>query len=558
MKLFAHLIRADVRQFRWAVLLWLVLVAAETTLAATRPALLTDPRSYRNVSMILGLLEFAQQVGMVLLAVLVVQAHPAVGTDAFWLTRPVPPRTLFLSKIVLIATLLIVVPCTARTALMLSSHVPAREALFNAIDSVIVRAAWLAVVMAGAVVTSNFSRFALLCATVFVSLVLTVTVLLMLSRSEFSYEPGVVPQPPDPTPVILLLLCTTGAALLLAGIQYRTRLRRVSVPAGAVTVALALFAIPYWPFPLLRAPSALPAWTSDPGTVQVRAPSPVIEMNPESASMAEGGPALMSGWTHVIVSPPGRGWVVPRLTLLDASVTLEGGATFQSLRRGYQFIPQIEGSADNPERAVARQVLGVEQLQMFAQSGGTSAALLTVPVHQIASAMPARAQYTGHFAASLAHWEVATVLPLRVGAVFQEDNFRFAIGQVTVNPGVPLVVRAREWHATSSFDRKPHVVYSFYLRNVKQSHAMAGNADAFEGPSGVSLVFPMAHWASESSDEHVVAVSFYPRNEMEGQGIDWNPDWYATSELVIVRVTDAGAVLRTLNIPQASLVAKKR
>ncbi|HEX6465000.1 MAG TPA: hypothetical protein VFZ98_11115 [Vicinamibacterales bacterium] len=555
MNLFTHLVRADVRQFRWAILLWLVLVTAETTLTAARPALLTDPRLYRNVSLILGLLELAHQLGMVLLAVVVVQAHPAVGTDAFWMTRPVPPRMLFLSKIVLIAALMIVIPCSARAALMLSIHVPAREALFISIDSAFERAAWLAVVIAGATVTLNLSRFALLCGSVFVLTVLSIAVSLMTARNAFSYEPPVMPQEPDPTQFVLLLLCVTGAALLLAGIQYRTRLRRVSVPAGAVTFVLAAFAIPHWPFPLLRAPSALPAWTSDPGTVQLSAPSPLIEMSPQAASMLEGGPALMIGSTRIVAGGLERGWV-PRLQLLAASVALEAGRALQG-RGGYQSMPQIEGSADNPERVVARQVLGVEHVLMFTQPVDKSVAL-ALSANEIVPTLPAHGQYRGQFATYLTHWEVAKALPLRVGAMFREDNFRFAIEQVNVGPGEYLQVRGLEWNATASFDRKPRASYRFCVRNAQRSHAMFGSAQPLDG--GVSLlpfVFAISGGSSESSEERLAQIDFSTSYGLQEQRIDWNPDWYATSELVILRVTEAGAVLRTLDIPQASLVPKR-
>src|SRR5207247_6357855 len=133
--------------------LWTVLVAAETVVIAVRPGLVADMRTYGNVGMIVGLLWAALQIGMLLIVPLIVQAHPPVGTDAFWMTRPIPPRTLFASKLGLLAALTVVLPCAARLGLMLWIHVPVREALFVTLDMAIESSAWLAVLTAGAALT---------------------------------------------------------------------------------------------------------------------------------------------------------------------------------------------------------------------------------------------------------------------------------------------------------------------------------------------------------------------------------------------------------------------
>ena len=38
-----------------------------------------------------------------------VQTHPLVGSDAFWMTRPIPPGTRLVSKTVLLGTVIIAV-----------------------------------------------------------------------------------------------------------------------------------------------------------------------------------------------------------------------------------------------------------------------------------------------------------------------------------------------------------------------------------------------------------------------------------------------------------------
>jgi hypothetical protein len=52
-------------------------------------------------------------------------------------------------------------------------------------------------------------------------------------------------------------------------------------------------------------------------------------------------------------------------------------------------------------------------------------------------------------------------------------------------------------------------------------------------------------------------VSFPQSYGLQEQKIEWDPAWNAEAELVIVRMTDAGAVVRTLDMPRASVVVKR-
>jgi hypothetical protein len=568
MKLMAHVMRADLRQFRLAILVWVLLVTAEAVLTGVRPTM-GDVRAYGNVGMILNLLWFARQVAMLLLVPLVVQAHPAVGTDAFWMTRPIPPQILFASKAVLLAALTVVIPCAATFVLMRWSHVPVREALLVVLDNAIWQAAWLAVLVAGAAVTLNLARFALLCGAVFLSFVLFVAMLFMRARTDDAYGVAtlslgagqpVLPPAEDPTAGILFLLCVSGAGLGLAALQYRTRLRRVSVPAGVGGMVLLAVAIPYWPFHWLEVPSALPPWARGPAAAQVHAASPVIELTAARGGMIEGAPAVRSGGTRVIVSGLEPGWM-PRLQLRGAAFTLDTGATLVSRGRGFQSVPQIEGSPEYPSRAVAREVLRVGHVLMSEPLATDPAAMLALAANEIDPVLPATGRYVGQFAVSLTHWEAAAALPLRAGAVFQDEAYRFAIERVDAGPDAAVLVRAREWRATSSFDRKPPVAYGFYVRNAPHTQAMAGTeSEPFQGMGAVSAGLPFMMYGGAGLSAFFVRTAFvsFPQSYgLQEQKIEWDPAWNAEAELVIVRMTDAGAVVRTLDMPRASVVVKR-
>lgn len=79
------------------------------------------------------------------------------------MTRPVPRMTLFVTKVVLLGTAVVILRCLANLALMLAAGVPPGQAGPVALDSAISRSAWLGVLMAGATVTLTLGRFVALC-----------------------------------------------------------------------------------------------------------------------------------------------------------------------------------------------------------------------------------------------------------------------------------------------------------------------------------------------------------------------------------------------------------
>jgi hypothetical protein len=563
MSAIAHVVRTDLRQFRWLIVLWLLLIAADTAVAAMRPSLSTDMRLYANAGMIAGLLWSALQIGMLLMVPLVVQAHPAVGTDAFWMTRPFPPRAVFAAKALLLAALTVALPALARLALMLWAHVPAGRALGVALDMVISSTAWLAVLIAGAAVTINLPRFALLCGGVFVAFVVIITVEIMRVQMDESVggyamvavsgQP-VLPPADDPTQGVLFLLSVALAGFALGALQYRTRRRLVSVPAAAGGLMLAALAIPHWPLPLLKIRPALPAWSGQGTALQLRAATPVLEMAPAMGGF-DAGHAIRTAGTTAILSGIEPGWV-PQLRLLDASLTLDGGATLSTRNRGYQSTPQIEGVPDSPGRAVGRQVLGVEQVFSAMGPRLDPVTALVVPARSATMTLPAHGRYLGHFAVQLTHWEPVAALPLRAGSSYRDAGFRFEIQEVEAGPGTALSVRAREWRATSSFDRLPMITYGFYVRNARQSRAMEGRESEPFGDFSVGLPFVMGSSGPSRFMLRSAVVAFPPYVPAD-QKIDWDPAWYADAELVIVRMTEAGSVLRSLDMPSVAVVEKR-
>src|SRR5437867_9380396 len=92
-----HILVKDVRRLRLPISLWLAVVAVRGWLVGSgvgsAPGL---EHLFEVVEIFLPLLEI---VFVCVLVVLAVQQDPLVGTDAFWLTRPIARRALLASKL---------------------------------------------------------------------------------------------------------------------------------------------------------------------------------------------------------------------------------------------------------------------------------------------------------------------------------------------------------------------------------------------------------------------------------------------------------------------------
>jgi hypothetical protein len=131
--------------------------------AGSRPALAANADARELASLLGDLVWFAQVLLMGVLVALVVQAHPVVGSDAFWMTRPIPPRTLPASKLVLVGVAVIAVPRDrARGA-----DVDVRGAAGSDPGGIgrtrAVPDFWVALLVTAAALTRSLAGFALLC-----------------------------------------------------------------------------------------------------------------------------------------------------------------------------------------------------------------------------------------------------------------------------------------------------------------------------------------------------------------------------------------------------------
>jgi hypothetical protein len=116
-----HVVRKDVRRFRW-LLLAQCAVTAVAALAAIGPRAHSGERPVLVLAAdVAGGWPVAVVIMAVLLTALVVQADSPSRSDAFWASRPLRPLAVLLAKAVTLAGFLLVLPVVA-DALVLASH----------------------------------------------------------------------------------------------------------------------------------------------------------------------------------------------------------------------------------------------------------------------------------------------------------------------------------------------------------------------------------------------------------------------------------------------------
>ena len=255
-----HLIAADVRHHRLLLAAWLVIVAATATVDGARP-MLTDGALVRTVGVLGSLLSLTQTLLLLVLIPSVVQTHPLVGSNAFWMTRPIPPDILLVSKIVLLGAATVALPTVVESVLMAVYHVSGAQIVSVAAQTALHQTFWMILLMTAAALTPNLMRFALVCggALVALALFLAVTVAMFMTRMNdlpLAAGGGGGGGTDEPTAgfVLNVLVVVVGLATLV--VQFRSRSRLRSVPVAATGLLLAFAIESMWPWPVTREPES--------------------------------------------------------------------------------------------------------------------------------------------------------------------------------------------------------------------------------------------------------------------------------------------------------------
>jgi hypothetical protein len=269
-----HITKKDLRSLQSEIILWVVLTVAHVMFRTVWPPLTMslDANLVEWVNMAGSVLPAARGITFVLIATRLVHADPLVTADAFWLTRPIPPRLLFASKLATMLLVLALPAGLAQAVPMIAYGVPPLDLTRLMTENLLYFAAGLMAPVAAAALTSNLRSLS--------TLVLALAVLWagasILATTAFVGPTSA--QGPNTARVSNRTARQFGGAsatqravslVLIAGgfgaaawHQYRTRRSRQSALIAAATL-VALFITPY-SFAQPRRDASIPSFTDNP------------------------------------------------------------------------------------------------------------------------------------------------------------------------------------------------------------------------------------------------------------------------------------------------------
>jgi hypothetical protein len=556
-----HLIRWDVRRVRAILAVWIALVVGYTLLVGIRPHAAADTALRESIAVVDSVLWLTMLLLTFALVSFVIHADPTVGTDAFWMTRPIPPATLLASKLVLLGLALLVIPVTAESMLLASNRMPASTSLGVLAQTSSIRLVVITLLVIAAAVTRNLPRFALLCGATLLAFAVAFGIsIAVLMRNVEDQPPGNTSSraAEDPSALVVFNALFVAAALVMLAVQYRTKLKRRSIAVGAAGVAAALVVGWLWPIPFLQPRFETPEWAEHAETLSIRIDPATISTNRPEAFFASRRFewATVNGLIHAEGVQPG--WSAS-VALRDATLDLPNGVTLRSGGSWRSFLVVGGSYVPEPGYATARELLGVTTLATYAPAPlgppppQARPALFVMRRDQVAEHLPARGHYRAHMDINLTQYVVQGAIPIVPGASLQNGGYRLVVDRTTWFDSEFAIV-AREARATSMWERRPWAEYSFYLRNRQRGEAVLVSDYVLHSNFSILRFLPIGQFSIGSSQtsgfsSRGMVLRIPPRYGPRGTTLDLDDAWLAAAELVIVRRTEEGWVERTVEIP---------
>ena len=542
MKLVAHLLMNDVRRFRGLIAIWIALVVAGVALYAWSPTLAGEPRRFAAVQTIAGLLWLTRQLFRVILIARVVHADPAVGSTAFWMTRPVPPTALLASKVALILGLTVAVPAAGDLVLGLLYRVPASDIGIAMLQTALANGAWAVALMTFAVPTRNLSQFVAVCGVAILCAAVGPIVLVAVTRfPEAPGRSGVASDPLIPVVAGALLALFLASAWL---VQYVRRSRRESVPVMVAGICVAFgFAAMTEPPLVARQLEPPPSWAR---TATLRLPPipPDIYTGTEVVTWGiEGGRRFAVARARVVLPQLPSGWLAT--ALLRGATVIANGKTLTCGIPPYQASAIL--SRDRSDNRHATEValsdaLGVPDVLNLQVYGTDTTMLFFVPYAERVGVV--HGSYRGTFRLELGRLDAVGAFPLSSGTTFQDGAQRMRIRDVRLDDELVSIRVERSSVPTILPNRRPG--YNFYLRNRAHGQAFGGSVRQTRGSvwaPGISQLADLAN-AAPGVNRWAEFLMF--------RGNALTPEWLAGAELVVVRTTRAGILERELAVDDFS------
>ena len=561
MRQWLHLVQWDIRRLRVVLVGWFTIVAAYALVGFIRPLVAAEPSLAESAGVASGLLWLTMLLLTMAMVSFSVHGDPTVGTDAFWMTRPIRPLSLLASKLALLAAALLALPVLTEGILLLTNGMSLAVSTGVMLQSFFFRLIVMLFLILAAALTRNLPRFALLCGGAVLVVAAGLAAFVAIEVGDLGDDMPVRTNQAEESAgsSVVLTVLVAIAVLTTLAVQYTWRLRRRAVIVAVVTLVAAERAASLWPFEFLAVRRIVPAWAESPAALNLSVDVATISTNrPHAVFPGRSRWSTANGMLHI--SRPETGWMAD-VALRDAAVHLPNGPTLRS-PAAWGSAPFLAGGPMRLEQhLVVRDLLGVRLLGNIAPAQPeelrrpeTFPILFLMRQDEFAQHAGGRGSYHGRFDVSLTHFDIEGVLAIVPGATHRSGGYRLVIDRTITINGEPALV-ARETHASSIWDRRPWTRYSYYLRNRERQQAIEVSDYALHRGFALFRYLPMGNFSFGAGTDQFngfstqgVVLSFPPRYTPGAETLDIDDAWLAGAELVIVRQTQEGSVQRSLEI----------
>jgi len=553
MNCFWHLLGTDFRRHRWVLLLWLVIATASAATVGLMPTAAATPRAASQAGLLYFLLSCTYVALFVCLVPLVVQGDAAVGSDVFWMTRPIPPRSLFAEKLALLFAALALLPVAADGVLMAAYGVPLGDAAGVAAQGVFFKLLWIVVLMILAVLTASLPRFALLAAVVMALAVGMVAASVAMTVSQFNDDPPLSQTGTifSETAFMLAVGSLLAAGLLLSMVQYATRRRARSIVVGGVCAIFGFAAAASVPTPTADQIGDAPGWARDSSRVHLSA-------NPDEARISTQFPTRSArGWK--LVSAPV--YVAGLESAWSAEIKIRESTWRTNARTAWASPAPITSQLARIEKdetsitTATRQLLGVSRVVQVQPSWDRppSATLAVIDDRKFPSLPGEPGTYAAKATVSLIRHSIEGALPLKEGVEFRHGARRVSISRVYRDAG-GVTILLRVSYANSMFNGEPSGERSYFVRSPVASEAIPASLEPAD-VSGLSFLPWMTFMGGGGSSYSYEGSGFNVQSWLLKVGSISGPNgpiwrltdgWLSHAEFVVVTSRREGSVDRDL------------
>lgn len=550
-----HILSKDLRRLRWSVIGWCALVGARTLInTAGADIALGGLGPQLGIGQLSALLSLMYVLLLALLVSRLVHDEPLVGSDAFWITRPIAPSTLMTAKLAFAALFFLVVPLAGGVVVAAAFGTRAGDSARTIPVFVLNQLILVTVLMALAAVTPSLTRYILAIVGVIAAFVLMASTALVALLVTEEIGDGSDVGLPDPTPGVVGGTLIVLIALAVIVYQYRRRRLGRALAIAGIGVVVLIVVPERWTWSFAAQPRAeTAAAPQDTPALTVSLDGSRPRVNDAFIFRRRTSPRKDIAAHAIVTGVPPEFNV--RAIVARSRLELPGGVVLQTGRDNSNAALLGVGGGSTTGRGMTVQAAlgGVRLLTRSNAMDGLSSeqwpVLLRVDEGDFVRYRGEPGRLTANLDLIFERAIARGALPLADGATADISAMHVSIVRV-IRRATGCTVLLRRSYVESLFSVPRYRETMYVLRNKTRGEAAGSDVQPLfqEGFSTGGFSMSAPHVGGRGFVLEQYELQFPARARPDGPLVDLDEAWLASSELVILEAIPAGRISRTVTI----------